>query len=263
MFVRVFFFFSFFSIFLFASYEDGKKIFKKHCASCHLEYIPMKTLKINFYEKNNTLLNLRAPTVNMLSYALLRGPKHLGSKEDKEMQQIEIEEFLSDYLSNPNPQNSICDPYISKHYNKKMKMKKALNEEELSALALYFMNFDRSFKGKIKKNKKTLASYTKEVNLAKKQKKHLLVYAHSHTCYFCKKMEKNIFSLSSIKNAIKEDYVFIKINVDKNILPFSLQEKYKGITPTFFILNNKKEVLNKYPGSWSKKDFLDILKESL
>ena len=263
MFFKVLFFFSLFCISLFASYEDGKKIFKKNCASCHLEYIPMKTLKINFYEKNNSLLNLRAPTVNMLTYALLRGPKHLGSTDDKEMKQIEIEEFLSDYLSNPSPENSICDPYISKHYDKKMKIKKALKDEELSALALYFMNFDTFFKGKIKKDKKSLVSYTKELKLAKKHNKHLLVYAHSPTCYFCKKMEKNVFTLSSITNAISKDYVFIKINVDKNILPFSLQEKYKGITPTFFILNNKKELLHKYPGSWSKKDFLDILKESL
>jgi len=261
--LKALFFFSFFSVFLFASYEEGKKIFKKKCSSCHLEYIAMKSLKINFYEKNNALLKLSAPTVNMLTYALLRGPKHLGSRDDKEMQQIEIEEFLSDYLNNPSLDNSICDPFISKHYDKKIKIKKELQEKELSALALYFMNFDKNFEGKIKEKKKVLFSYKNEIKKAINQNKQLLIYAHSPSCYFCKKMQKNIFTKTSVKNAIKKDYVFIKINIEEKELPFSLQKTYRGITPTFFILNKEQTLLHSYPGSWSEKDFLAILKESL
>ena len=55
-----------FAIALFANFEDGKKVFDAKCSSCHKEYIPMNLLKENFLEKNNTLLNLKAPSANLI-----------------------------------------------------------------------------------------------------------------------------------------------------------------------------------------------------
>ena len=55
-----------FTIALFANFEDGKKVFDAKCASCHKEFIPINLLKENFFEKNNTLLNLKAPSANLI-----------------------------------------------------------------------------------------------------------------------------------------------------------------------------------------------------
>ena len=59
-----------FTIALFANFEDGKKVFDDKCSSCHKEYIPMNLLKENFLEKNNTLLNLKAPSANLIVWAM-------------------------------------------------------------------------------------------------------------------------------------------------------------------------------------------------
>lgn len=250
----------FFFTFLFSSYEEGEKIFMKNCLSCHKEYIPMNLIKENFFQTNNKLLNLKAPSANMIEYALLRSPKHLGDEEDKEMQAIEIEEFLSDYLNNPIRENSICDENIIKHYDKKEKIT-FLKEEDFENLSLYFMEYQKHHKKK--EILKEVKNYALILKKAKKENKYILIYASSKSCYYCKKMDKEVFILNTIKKAVKKDYLFIKVNIDENDLPFSLQKNYRKITPTFFILNKEKKLLNKYPGSWNEKDFLEILEENI
>ena len=94
---------------LFANYEDGKKIFEQKCATCHKEFIPLNIVKENYFEKNNTLLNLKTPTVNMIVWAMMDGPKKIGDPSEPDIQIIEIERFLKDYLENPDRFNAICD----------------------------------------------------------------------------------------------------------------------------------------------------------
>ena len=99
----------FFTIALFANFEDGKKVFDAKCSSCHKEYIPMNLLKENFLEKNNTLLNLKAPSANLIVWAMFDSSKKIGDENDKEFQEIEINGYLKSYLENPDRFNSICD----------------------------------------------------------------------------------------------------------------------------------------------------------
>ncbi len=246
-------------------YKKGELLFKNKCSSCHVDYIPMKKLKENFFNKNNTMFNLKAPSINMITYAIMRSPKHIGDKDDKEMQEIEIEEYLQDYLDNPNLENSICDPYILKYYDKKLSMKNKLSAKEILSLAIYFMKYDEYNLDKNQTNT-NLSIYKKEnkiLNDAIINNKYLLIYAHSKTCHFCKIMNKEVLSLDIVKKAISKNYIFMKIDIDQTKLPFGLDKNYKGMTPTFFVLSKEKKLLNKYPGSWSKKDFLEILKENI
>jgi thioredoxin-related protein len=76
-------------------------------------------------------------------------------------------------------------------------------------------------------------------------------------------MEKEVLGLTQIQEALNEDYIFVKVDVDFVKLPFDLKKRFKGMTPTFFILTSAGEVLNIYPGAWVKNDFLEILKENL
>ena len=248
-----------------ANYEKGQEIFNEKCSSCHTDFIDMKILKTNFLEKENKLLNLTVPTVNMLAYAIMDSPKHIGDKEDPEMQQIEIEEFIKGYLNSPDISNSICEPSIIKYYDKKLFVDYKLSDEDISNLAIYFMNYKKErLKEKPKKIRVLSNNFNEDKLLkeAKESNKKVLVYATSKTCHFCKKMDKEVLSLVDVEKEIQKDFIFLKVDIEDVSLPFNLKKGYRGMTPTFFALNNDGKLENKYPGSWNKSDFLLILKEN-
>ncbi len=249
---------------LFADFKEGKKLFEQKCAQCHKGYISFKKLKENFYERNNTLLNLKTPTENMLAWAIIDSSRKIGDPNDEDMRAVEIEMYLKSYLANPDLNNSICDKSALKYYNKKEPIK--ITDEEAELLAQYFMGYKKDRLKNMPKPKKTLTKNIKEDRVLKEAQsegKHIIVYATSKTCYFCKKMEKEVLSLDEIKKKMDEDYIFLKVDVDYESLPFNLKKHFKGMTPTFFVLTSAGELLNIYPGAWVKNDYLQILKENL
>lgn len=255
-----------FCLFLFvnlnADYKDGETIFKNKCSSCHGNAIDINILKENFFEKNNKLLNLKAPTVNMLAYEIMDSSKKIGDEADPEMQQIEIEGFLKSYLENPDRFNSICDEHILKYYDIKKPIL-GLSGEEYSNLAIFFMNYKKNKTQTTKTKELVLNDETEMLKKAQNENKKILVYATSKSCFFCKKMDKEVLSLDDVKNEINKNFVYMKVDVDETKLPFSLQEVYKQITPTFFVLSKDGTYIKQYPGSWTKSDFLEILKENI
>ena len=254
-----------FSISLWADFKTGEKIFNTKCSSCHSTHVSMKDLKENFFVKENKTLNLKYPTVNMLAYALVDSPKHIGDKEDPEMQQVEIEEFLQSYLENPDLNNSICDDHVSKYYVKKEKVDYKLSSDDISSLSLYFMNYKKNRLAKKPIKQRVLTKNYNEDDLlkdAQKNNKRIMVYATSKSCHFCKKMDKEVLSLIEVKEEINKDFILLKVDIEEVSLPFNLNKGYRGMTPTFFALDENAKLINKYPGSWNKDDFLLILKEN-
>jgi thiol-disulfide isomerase/thioredoxin len=256
----------FITINLYASYEDGKKLYEKQCSSCHKDYISIPLLKENFFNKQNKLLNLKSPTTNMIVYAMFDSPKHIGDKEDPEMQKIEIEEYLKDYIHNPDIENSICDDTILKFYDIKNPVKTPLSEQEILDLVDYFYDYKKVRK-KNNPTKKKILKDTNDANLlieeAKKENKLILIEATSKNCHYCRKMNREVLNLDDVKKEISKNYIFAKVNVSEYKLPFDLHKHYKNFTPTFFIIDSNKKLLQIYPGSWSKSDFLQILKENI
>ena len=252
-----------FSSTLSADYETGKKIFKQKCASCHTGYISGKVLEENFYKKDNKLLKLKAPTVNMLSYFLVTSSSRIGDKNDPDMQRIELEEFIKDYLYQPNRNNSVIREEFLKYFDKKESMKGRVSEAEISNITDYIFEYKKRRKKTIQKAELKNLSINDLIKKAKKEHKYLLIEAMSTTCYYCEKMKKEVLSLEIVKKAIEKNYIFIQIDTDKTKLPLGLDKKYKNFTPTFFILNSNGKFLNDYPGAWGVEDFLAILKEDL
>jgi len=248
-----------------ADYKTGKKIFVKKCVSCHIEYISKKTLEKNFYETNNKLLNLTAPTANMIAYAMKDSPTHIGDKSDPEMQKIEMNSYLQDYLYHPNLNNSICDKNFSKHYAIKKSMKGQVSVAEIAMLTDYFFDYKKQ---KLKKHPKKIKKMTdlsrvsQIIEQAKMENKLIIIEAMSETCHYCKKMKKEVLSKQNVQKAINKNFIFVEVDVDKTKLPFGLEKAYKKLTPSFFIVNTEEKLLNSYPGSWTTKDFLEILKEN-
>ena len=245
-----------------ADYKDGEVIFKNKCSSCHGNFIAINTLKEHFFEKNNKLLNLKAPTVNMLAYAIMDSPKKIGDPNDLDMRQTEIESYLKSYLEKPDRFNSICDEHILRFYDIK-KAVLGLSNEDYTNLATFFMEYKNNL-AKTQGNKVLLSNdETLILEKAQKQNKKIIVYATSKSCYFCKKMDRDVLNLMEIKNKIDENYVYMKIDVDETKLPFELRNVYKNITPSFFIVSKEGNYIKQYPGSWTKSDFLEILKENI
>ncbi len=248
---------------LYADYETGKKIFQKKCASCHVGYISGKVLEDNFYKKDNKLLNLKAPTVNMLTYFMKEAPTHIGDKNDPEMQRIEIGDFIQDYVYNPNRANSVIRAEFLKYFDKKKSMKGIVSKDELSNITDYLFEYKKHRSNDMQQVKLKNMSISDLIKKAKKQHKLLLIEAMSKTCYYCEKMKKGVLSLPDVQSAINKDFIYIPVDIDKDKLPLNLEKKFKHITPTFFTLTPNGKLLHNYPGAWGKSDFLLILKENL
>ena len=246
-------------------FKEGETVFKAKCSSCHAGHIAAERLKENFFEKKNTLLNLKAPSVNMLAYTIMDSPKHIGDPSDPEMQQMEIEEYLKDALYDPKPENSICDANFAKYYDVKKSMKGKVTPKEITALSHYFMRYKKEWRKAHPKKKRILSESYKEEDLLKdavKENKRIIIEASSSTCHFCKKMKKEVLDREDIQKNIDKDYLFVEIDIDKMKLPFGLQKAFQGITPTFFFLSKEGRLLNQYPGIWNVRDWNLILREN-
>ena len=252
------------TITLFGGFKEGKELFDKYCSSCHSGYVPADKIKENFFEKDNKLLKLDAPTVNMLAYAIMDGPKKVGDPSDEEMRQAEIEEYLKEMLYHPEKDASICDTTVMKYYKPKKPLSVKLDDEQIADLAEFFMNYKKERLKNSKPIIKHLSDAYNEKKLlqdAKKSGKNIVIEVSSPHCHYCKKMKREVIDSNEIKQMLAKNYIMIEMNVEKEKIPFGLKKYYKNITPSFFFLDNQGKLLGSYPGSWNKNDFKMILNE--
>lgn len=246
-----------------AGYEEGKKIFEAKCASCHSAYVPADKIKENFFEKENKLLNLKAPTVNMLAWAIMEGPRKVGDPNDPEMRQTEIEEYLRESLEDPDPDESICDGHFMNYYARKAPIR-GLSDAELSDLALYLMEYK---KHRLAKAPMVTRRFNKDMDVqqllaeAKRSGKTIIIEAGSPTCHYCKKMEQEVIDTPEVRSRLQKDFILVEVNVEETRLPLGLEKVYRHITPSFFFLTPGGRLLEQFPGSWTRHDFLMMLEQ--
>ncbi len=244
-------------------YQDGKRLFKEKCSSCHAGYIPADTIKANFFEKNNTLLHLKAPSVNMLAYAIMRGPKKVGDPSDPDMRPDEIEEYLKGYLEHPVRSQSICDPEIMRYYETK-KPVHGLKDTDYAALARFFMAYKQHRQAAHPSGVKRLnrpEDLSRIQAEARATGKRIIIEASSPTCHFCKRMKREVIETPDVQKALARGYVLVDVDISRHALPFGLDKVYRHITPSFFIVESNGTLVAHYPGSWKKHDFLTLLRE--
>ena len=112
---------------------SGEALYVKHCAACHQRFVESDLLMKNFFEADNTLLKLKAPTINQLVFRL---KQQVGDRNgDREFHMMEVAEFVKDYVYYPDKQKSVCLPEVIRQFDTMPSMKGMISEEELDAVS--------------------------------------------------------------------------------------------------------------------------------
>jgi len=233
--------------------NEGKVLFEKHCASCHTPFIPMSKLKENFLDHNNTLLKLKAPTLNQLSYRL---KQRIGDpKGDEDMHRMEVTAFMSDYVYHPDKDKSVCLDDVMAHFKTMPSLKGKVTEDELEEIGTHLYDFDEEI---VKSKSVKFEGFDAALQRAQKEDKIIMIEAMTSTCHFCRKMEREVMIEKEVVKAIEKDFIPVAIDVNKHTLPLGLKV---DATPSFIFIDAQKNVLMNVPGAWSKEDFLELLRE--
>ena len=234
--------------------NEGKVLFDKHCASCHTPFIPMEKLKENFLDHNNTLLHLKAPTLNQLSYRL---KQRIGDpRGDEDIHRMEVTAFMGDYVLYPDRQKSVCLEEVVRNFDTMPSLQGKVTQEELDKIGEYLYDFDKKV---IKEKGVTYEGFDEALKRAKKEHKIIMIEAMSEDCHFCRKMEREVMIDDEVAKALKKDFVPVRIDIKKHQLPLGLKAE---LTPTFIFVDEKANILSNVPGAWNKTDFMQLLREA-
>jgi len=240
------------TLFLFAN--EGEEVFKDKCASCHNEFVSIEKLTENFMESENKLLNLKAPTLNQLSFRL---KQQIGDpKGDEDMHRMEVGAFIADYLINPDKQKSVCMADIIKYFDTMPSMKGQIDDEELEAVSEYIYDYDKNI---IRSKRVKNENFSVALERANRENKIIMIKATSEHCHYCKKMDREVLIDDEVTQALNKDFISVVVDVSKQQMPLGLDA---SMTPSFFFVNKNSQVIKSIPGSWNKMDFLQILKEA-
>jgi thioredoxin-related protein len=69
-------------------------------------------------------------------------------------------------------------------------------------------------------------------------------------------MDNEVLADAEVKKLINANFITLNINVDNEIIPLNFKQK---VTPTFIFVDKNEKITSKLPGSWDKKDFIDLL----
>jgi thioredoxin-related protein len=233
----------------------GQEVYKTKCASCHQLYISPSKLIENFMEQNNSILKLTAPTVNQIVFRL---KSRIGDpKGDQEIHRMEVDSFIADYLMNPDKEKSVCLPKVLKHFKTMPSLKGKISVDEIEAVSGFFYDYNPD---DYVEHKMPAIAYEKALKVAKEKNKIILIKLSRENCHFCEKMDREVFSDEEVIEAMNKDFTVVSLDIGKEALPLNLK---KGMTPTFIFVNKNEKIMAKIPGSWTKKDFLEILKEAV
>ena len=234
--------------------DEGKVLFEKYCVSCHTPFISMSKLKANFLDHNNTLLKLKAPTLNQLSYRL---KQQIGDRHgDEDLHRMEVTAFMSDYVIHPDKDKSVCLDDVMRYFKTMPSLKGKVSDDELEEIGTYLYDFDTNM---VKKKGVHFEGFADALKRAKDEDKIIMIEAMSKECHFCRKMEYEVMVEPDVVKMIEKDFIPVAIDISVHQLPFGLKI---DVTPSFIFVDENKNILLNVPGAWNKKDFMSLLKEA-
>ncbi|CAA6814325.1 MAG: Unknown protein [uncultured Sulfurovum sp.] len=102
--------------------------------------------------------------------------------------------------------------------------------------------------------------YEQALELSKVNNKLIMLKLTADNCKYCVKMDNEVFTDNEVNAFVSENFIPVTINVDKEEIPLEINQT---ITPTFVFINQEGKVVSKLPGSWNKKDFMDLLRNRI
>ncbi len=234
--------------------DEGKVLFEKYCVSCHTPFISMSKLKANFLDHNNTLLKLKAPTLNQLSYRL---KQQIGDRHgDEDLHRMEVTAFMSDYVIHPDKDKSVCLDDVMRYFKTMPSLKGKVSEDALEIIGEYLYAFDEKV---VKAKSIKYEGFDEALNRAKKEHKIIMIKAMTKECHFCLKMDREVMIDKEVIKAIEKDFIPVSIDVSVHILPLGLKAQ---LTPSFIFVDENAKIIMNVPGAWNKQDFISLLKEA-
>ncbi len=97
--------------------------------------------------------------------------------------------------------------------------------------------------------------YKEALDLQKKNHKIIMLDAIRTSCHYCSGMEAEVFEDLYMEEWLEERFLLVKINLDKDKMPLGIKPM---MTPSFYFINNKQELIKKFNGAWNIEDFKDL-----
>ncbi len=231
--------------------QNAKEIFDDKCLSCHSHYIDKQKLNENF-DKNNTILSLKAPTLNQLSFIL---KDQVGDRMiDEEAHRMELEEFIDDYIKNPSQKNSKITKHIYKFFKNSPCFDGNISDEEIELISNYIYDYGEEM---IIKNSVKRFNYEDALKKAQKENKIIIIEGFIPYCRGCIKMDQEVMVNPKVKEALNKNFVFVKKNAILEKFPLGI--KSLGTPSFYFIDKSGSKVLNKVQGTGNVEEFLELL----
>ena len=98
-------------------------------------------------------------------------------------------------------------------------------------------------------------SYTDALAIQEKNHKIIMIDTIRTDCQYCTHMEMEVFDNLYMEEWLEERFILVKINLDKDEIPLGIKPI---MTPSFYFINEKQEVVKKFIGSWNIEDFKSL-----
>ena len=102
-------------------------------------------------------------------------------------------------------------------------------------------------------------TYREGTDLARRQKKNMVIYFHADWCTYCGQMEKETFGDAAVIDFLNKQTIAIKVDQEKRI---ARQFGVRGLPATFLLLNNGEQI-GPMPGFIPPRAYLSMLSKIL
>ena len=98
-------------------------------------------------------------------------------------------------------------------------------------------------------------SYKEALELQKKNHKIIMIDVVKPDCRYCSNMETQVFDDLYMEEWLEERFIMVKMNLYTETLPLGIKPI---VTPSFYFVNHKQEIVKNINGSWNIQDFKDL-----
>ncbi len=104
-------------------------------------------------------------------------------------------------------------------------------------------------------------NYKDGIDLARRQKKNMVIYFHADWCTYCGQMEKETFGDAAVIDFLNRQTIAVKVDVDQE-KRIARQFGVRGLPATFLLMNNGEQI-GPMPGFIPPRAYLSMISKIL